>query len=101
MELKTRHTLAAGAAERWIAQYHGDREGIAAAIRALGESPDPDAVDAIIGNDSWTRVPECNECKKNVAAVVQVGDEPDYESSTAWICEGCLKKALALICPSR
>jgi hypothetical protein len=99
MELVTRHTMAAGAANRWFDAYLGDRDGKAAAIRALGESPDPDAVDAIIGNGSWTRVPQCNECKTNGAAVVQIGDEPDYESHTAWVCEDCLKKALALICP--
>ena len=94
MELITRQTLAAEAAERWIAQYQGDREGKAAAIRSLGEAPDPDAVDAIIGNGSWTSVPECNECKTDVEAVIRIGDEPDYESSTAWVCEDCLKKAL-------
>jgi len=99
MELITRQTLAAEAADRWVAQYQGDREGKAAAIRSLGEAPDPDAVDAIIGNGSWTSVPECNECKTDVEAVVRIGDEPDYESSTAWVCEDCLKKALALICP--
>jgi hypothetical protein len=97
MELITRQTLAAGAAERWIAQYQGDREGKAAAIRSLGESPDPDAVDAIIGNNSWTMVPQCYECRKRPASVVWIGEEPDYESSTTWVCEDCLKKALALI----
>jgi hypothetical protein len=99
MELVTRRTLAAEAADRWVAQYKGNLGGKASAIRALGESPDPDAVDAIIGNGSWTSVPECNECKADVAAVVRIGDEPDYESNTAWVCEDCLKKALAVICP--
>ena len=96
MKLITRHARAAEAAIQWESQYQGDREGKAAAIRLLGDSPDPDAVDAIIGNDSWTRVPDCDECKREVAAVVEIGEEPDYESATARVCVDCLRAALAI-----
>lgn len=41
--------------------------------------------------------PTCDECCEKADNVVQIGEEPDYESSTAKICEPCLRKALALI----
>lgn len=49
----------------------------------------------IIGNDSWT-IMRCNECNKDVKHVVQLGQEPDYESATAQICFSCLNKAVKL-----
>jgi len=97
MKIITRNTQASEAADRWVAQYQGDRDGIAAKIKALGESPDPDAVDRIIGNDSWTSVDRCSECDKQSDLIVRLGEEPDYESSTAWICPTCLRQALALV----
>ena len=54
----------------------------------------PDAVNDIIGNQSWTQC-SCSECNRDVDAVVQLGQEPDYESSTAWICRDCIKLAAA------
>lgn len=50
----------------------------------------------IIGNSSWTQN-KCNECNKDVFVVVQLGEEPDYESSTVNICLNCLNKAVTLI----
>lgn len=96
MKLITRNTLAAEAASKWQSQYGGDRDGKSAAIRLLGDKPDPDAVDAIIGNDSWTRVPCCDECGLSAVSVVEIGEELDYESATAQICANCLRSALAL-----
>jgi len=61
----------------------------------LGQSPHPDEVDVIIGNKSWTDC-FCNECGKSVEAVVQLGQEPDYDSATANVCMICLKKAVRL-----
>lgn len=49
----------------------------------------------IIGNESWTRL-ECDECDKEVETVIMLGQEPDYESSTACICPNCLAKATNL-----
>lgn len=104
MKLITPHTNAAEAAERWKEtyfvngswQYGDDKEKIYHAIVALGSSPDPVDVDRVIGNCSWTAC-DCNEClSRNKPAIIQLGDEPDYESSTAWICSDCLAKAMAL-----
>lgn len=109
MNLITRKTLAASALERFKVQYHGISDECRAfglvdrtmgqlreALRALGPSPDPDDVDRVITNDSWTYVPLCNECKTQASAVVEIGEPTDYESSTATVCLACLEEAVAL-----
>ena len=106
MELITRQTRANQAAQRWHRQYgprfpestaFGDTEVIYQRLVALGPTPNPDDVDRIIGNDSWTRLGECDECDQQKSVLVQVGEEPDYESHTATICVDCLQAALALV----
>lgn len=63
-------------------------------LKQLGDSPNPDDVDAVYGCKRTTI--QCNECKsENSLVVARLGDEPDYESSTAWICLDCLRKAVA------
>jgi len=39
----------------------------------------------------------CDECKKYYNNVVELGEEPDYDSATARICGECLRKAAALL----
>lgn len=51
----------------------------------------------IIGNPSWVRAVCCSECNRPSYDVVQLGEPPDYESHTAWVCKGCLEKALTLL----
>lgn len=51
----------------------------------------------IIGNPSWVRPIRCNDCGEPSYDVVQLGEPPDYDSNTAWVCKGCLEKALALL----
>ncbi len=53
-------------------------------------------VNDIIGNESWTRMNLCDECGKQPNVLVQVGNEPDYDSHTAWLCLNCLSNANAL-----
>jgi len=102
MKIITRQTKANEAAKRWVAQY-GVKEpaqlkGIGKKLLELGDNPNPDEVDKIIGNNSWTAPPDCNECHKtNLSAIIEVGDEPDYDSSTAWLCVNCVEKALHLL----
>ncbi len=43
----------------------------------------------------------CSECNKESWDIVEIGQPPDYDSSTAYICEKCLKEALKLIEKSR
>ena len=103
MKKITRETLAAEAAERWRAQYPKARyvgtpkEGIHAALAALGSQPNPDDVDAAVGNDSWTEVPTCGECGKSDSDFVfEVGAPPGYESHTAYLCGACITELAQL-----
>ncbi|WP_164087106.1 hypothetical protein [Stenotrophomonas maltophilia] len=101
-----RRTLAAMAAKRWKNQYagwadgDGSKAGVLLQLQALGPNPDPDAVDAVVGNRSWTTVPSCNGCNAaDCSVVVTVGETPGYESSTAHLCEKCVLAALAALIP--
>lgn len=109
MQKITRHSAAATVAARWRAQYGdkpagyrlakgADPQEILRKLEALGAEPNPDDVDAVIGGPGWTNGDRyCNECNSSDVDVVQLGDEPDWESSTAKICGACLLKALMLI----
>jgi hypothetical protein len=98
----TREILAREAAASWAEQYRAtiekdpnDRKAkIARGLIALGPDPDPDAVDEVIENCSWTRVPKCSACGEGFQQfVVQVGEAPDYESRTANLCRNCIRSA--------
>ena len=54
-------------------------------------------IEKIMGNTSWTEPQTCDECNKKFDIVIQLEEEPDYESSTIIICKSCLEKALKLI----
>ncbi len=114
MKLITQRDVIKTVAARWRAQYHpfepssplfSERNGItvektkreiADELDALNKDTATVAdVTAIIGNDSWTDL-KCDECGKYVDAIVQVGEEPDYESYSAKLCKPCVYKALTL-----
>lgn len=103
MTVITRKTLARQAAAGWDRQYHPRtrspaQAAISDALRRLGPDPDPDAVNHVIGNTSWTMVPCCDECGEDGHdAVIEVGQEPDHESATARLCAKCLTAATALL----
>lgn len=98
---QTRTAKAAKAAERFASNYKlyngweiGNKWGeIYKRLIALGANPSPDAVNEVIGNDTWTAC-RCDECELYVEEVIVLGEEPDYESSTASVCKECLIKAL-------
>lgn len=106
MKLITDQSEASRAASRWKSHYYtagewrqiacGDSEMVYLRLRELGKAPLPDDVAQVIGNTSWSAAPMCNECNTSTGVVVQLGDEPDYDSSTVWVCLSCLEKALAL-----
>lgn len=100
----TRKILANGAARKWYAErscngswsiYRKEKERkIYESLLALGPGPGPDDVDRVIGNRSWTSLPTCGGCGKDgLEIVVQVGEDPDYESRTAYLCGPCLREA--------
>lgn len=102
MKLMTRQAKAARVAARWNSVYgryqkSNGEQGILKMLVALGANPKPDEVDRVIGNDSWTSLENCDECGAESVETVEIGEEPDYESSTSCVCAGCLRKALALI----
>ena len=111
--LYTRKSLAAEAAKRWANQYRDeethewrrqhlmftDTEKVYNWLVELGKDPDPDDVDAVIGNKTWTRV-TCDACVFSgygEGPWVQVGQEPDYDSCTATLCIDCFKEASQLL----
>ena len=107
MEKITRQGRANASAERYEEQYSGailqgggykqfDPAKVLQALRSLGPTPDPEDVDRVIGNDSWTFL-SCNECGEKAQVVLRLGDPPDYESSTVELCFPCIIKAAALM----
>ena len=101
MKIITRKGLAKAAASRWKSSYYKqnewkygeDKEQKYYKLVALGGDPSPHDVDSVIGNTSWTDL-RCDECGHAVHSAMRVGEEPDYESSTALVCQPCLLKAL-------
>lgn len=103
MRLITQRDLIRKVAKLWDLQYppvnyyysDGSKAIISKALNGLNlETASAQAVNQIIGNDSWTDIPKCSECKTRPNdAVLQVGEEPDYESKTAYLCQECARKA--------
>jgi len=103
MKKITRQILANSAASRFNLTYgSGVHDGVhphsekVPKLLALGPVPDADKVDEIIGNKSWTAVCKCDECNKHSDIVIRLGEEPDYESATAYVCAECLARAIDL-----
>lgn len=103
MRLITREGRAKDAPRAYKEQYfdegswarHGLPEEREAIHRQLLEcDPTPENVERIL-NGSWTLV-YCDECAGHVEAVVELGQEADYDSATAHVCFPCLQKAAAL-----
>jgi hypothetical protein len=101
MKLHTRRSRAATVVTDWYNQWNiyanteSSRHRMYEDLSALGPDPDPDVVDAIIGNSTWTRC-HCDECDEDFEMVIELGEERYYESATACICQECLLAALAL-----
>lgn len=90
MEIITRQSKANKASFNYKAIL-GSKDGKYTELQSLGSNPDPDDVDRVIGNNYWTSL-TCDECRSNVEVVIRVGEEPDYESNTAYICLPCISK---------
>lgn len=105
MRIVSRASKAVKAADSWYNTYYDKRTGWLYGdekrvkfeeLAALGQEPDPDDVDRIIGNSSWTST-NCDECGSKPEFVVMVGEEPNYESNTAFICAQCILKLRSMI----
>lgn len=101
MRLVTERDLIRGVAEAWKHQYpphltNEEKRTIGYRLSVLdGDTATADDIEAIIGNRSWTRL-KCDECGVEAKAVIEVGQELDYESRTAELCADCARKAAAL-----
>lgn len=79
------------ASGNWL--YGEDKRIIYEKLVALGPTPLAKDVDRVIGNSSWTKT-SCSECgTRDAANVIMLGEEPDYESATVFICWPCLSAA--------
>jgi ribosomal protein S14 len=105
MNLVTKTQKIKDVAASWHRQYYkksqrcipdADKAAIYEALLALHEGASEDQVAEAIGNRSWTSN-RCSECGNDVEALVQVGEEPSYESITAWLCGDCINRAAALL----
>lgn len=108
MEIVTRRTRAAQAATRHQLQYeHWEPtktlvdgrhpRDVTAALKALGPTPEPDQVDKVMGNCSWTEVGICHECGSDGELLIQFGGRLEYESRTACLCATCLLQSVKLL----
>jgi hypothetical protein len=101
MKLMNERNQVRGIAKRWRAQYGAYKDWKQEVTRKLDAIDDETAtaadVAAIIGNETWAEPRTCHECGEASWDVVQVGEEPDYESATALVCVHCLRKAIALV----
>lgn len=104
MKIITQLILAKEAPKRWRKQYShtndAEKKEITRqldALEDLGMQIQPETIDAIIGNRSWTRIGKCDECGiEEPPMIVEVGEEPDYESHTTYLCISCLEAAVKL-----
>lgn len=107
MKIITRQDLADRAHDRWHNLYFtkatetwrdtsmmADSGEIYTKICLLGPHPKPEHVDAVIGNDSLTRL-TCNCCRRDVARVVAV-DVTHGEYATH-LCADCVIKMMDLL----
>lgn len=99
MRVITSHEKAAVAADKWFDQYYngGNWHGLNGSttkttyqkLRDLGKNPDPDKVNEVIGNTSWTTV-DCETCGMRCTRWLAVHTEA-YKTFN--ICEKCLSAA--------
>ena len=100
MKVITKRTLIREIAKKWNAQFfYGPLEGDTTGdkLSALDvETASVEDIVQIIGTTVWTDL-SCSECGKSVDLVIQVGEEPDWETQTAYLCEACVKNTFNLL----
>ena len=97
MKLITLRSQILEVVDRWKESYPKDKLEILKKLESLNlETAWPQDLEKIIGNPTWACLQLCYECGKDCLEVVELGEEPDWESSTVLICKDCLQKALKL-----
>jgi hypothetical protein len=108
VRLVTIRTQLLSVVARWREQYARELAGetvicgraadVLAKLQALDlNTATADDVANIIGNRSWAEPKQCDECGRESDRVVELGDEPDYESRTCNLCLVCVGLARELI----
>jgi len=106
MRVLNERTRVKDAIRNWIASYGldlsygADKRGISVGRELLKldqETATYKDVAELIGNESWSCKTICGECGKKTWDIVEIGETPDYESATAYVCADCLRKALNLL----
>ena len=109
MRIITRRDLIKNIAKQWKqAFYHndGDKWRYASTVQAelvydkLQEldlkACSREEVDGVTGKEYWTEI-ICDECKKDVDVVIQVGENEDHDSRTANVCPECFGRAMSMM----
>ena len=96
--LLTKQHLVNTVDDRWKKQYYlnfswdyygEDKIETYEELVNLGSNKNPEDVDKIIGNSSWTRL-ICHNCNKDVGAVFIFGTSED----SLYVCEDCVNIAV-------
>ncbi len=101
MEIISKKDKIANICQRWKNQYYKNEKWLYDdKFKILNELSQADLLTEekiyeIIGNKSWTEN-ICEECEKDCDILIQLGEEPDYESATVCVCKDCLNKAIDL-----
>lgn len=105
MKLITRQDIINSIPSRLRRTYGRDRRPMVGDLspqeiaNRLDEMDDPtreDALRLMSGWPDWT-TNECDECGEDCEALVQMGEEPDYDARWQELCASCLKSALNLL----
>lgn len=105
MEIMNERFQIKQAIKNWIGMYGleetygADKRGrqVGKELMALDqETATTSEVTEIIGV-SWVYKKECGECGEKTWDIVEIGEIPNYESQTAYLCLNCLKKAVRLL----
>ena len=81
--------------KQWAEEYRNypKCDGISAALAALApEELTKGRIDAIIGNDSWTRN-QCDECGEDHEVTVRLEEQSHYDERWLNLCVACLQGA--------
>ena len=89
MEIITRQTRANNICLEWSKIYdvsfNNNKTEKYLKLKALGNNPNPDDIDRIIGNTSWTVLPSCTECKEdNNNYLIKI--EMSYDENDVFLC---------------
>ena len=92
--------------KRFYPREYEDRRATVELAKSLDpETSTREDVQSLWNLSGWDGVynpgQRCDNCGQCREAVVEVGEEPDYESNTASMCEECLEAALALLRASK